>query len=480
MENNTGGGANGQTSDRSKVRPAVLIVDPDVNYRAHFEGESGKGLIDFLTAVDRPTAQLLIADKKHFIAGIVISGSSCEPSGLPLVRFAKQVRPATPVYLVLEESEPDLAPDLLKGMRVEAVLRKPLDRQDVTSKVFPYSYFEMEKALNVAKADTTEADAEVSVEDQQMHPILARDLLCGSTSYFDIYVRLSSGRYVKLLKAGDAFDASRVKGYLDKGVEYFYMKKEAQEIYLQFCDSMTGALLHKRTVNDFIKMRQVMNFGKETTDFLHSRGYNEATLLTAKQFVTHSGQLIRQLEPEKNPGLRQFLSNLALCEHATAVTLMCGLMLKNLEFKDEKVINTLALAAFLHDIGLTGMPEKFIDEDENSMTEEELKVFFTHPTVGFEMSRAIRMINPIIPATILEHHERRTGQGFPIGRGPGMISAISEIIGITDVFVNSLKSGAKIPGFNIANHMRKVVFNQFSFKVMDAFDKTFLKGMSSD
>jgi HD-GYP domain-containing protein (c-di-GMP phosphodiesterase class II) len=228
-----------------------------------------------------------------------------------------------------------------------------------------------------------------------------------------------------------------------------------------------------------IKVAQVMNYGKETTDFLKTKGFNESTLMSAKQFVTHSERLVKQLKPEKNPVLRKFLSNIALCEHGTGIALMAGLMLEELNFKDEKVLNTLALTAFLHDIGLVSMPPKFLDENEAALSEEEMKLFVTHPILGHEMARNIRMINPIVPATILEHHERRTGQGFPYSRTSGAINQVAEVIGIVDIFVNSIKSGARDPDFNIGTYMRKVAYNQFSFQVMEAFDKTFLKALTS-
>jgi response regulator RpfG family c-di-GMP phosphodiesterase len=268
------------------------------------------------------------------------------------------------------------------------------------------------------------------------------------------------------------------KDYVLKGVVYFYIRKDTQEVYLQYCDSLTGIILHRKETALDLKVSQVLNYGKETEDFLKSRGFNESTMLMAKQFVTHSNNLIKQLEPEKNSDLKRFLSNIALCDHGTGITMMVGLMLDALNFKDEKTINTLALAGFMHDIGLVNMPAEFLDENEKGMSDEELKLFVTHPIVGYEMARNIRMINPIVPSTILEHHERRTGQGFPYGRGPGMIATVSEVVGITDTFVNALREGSKIPGFNIAEYMERVVYNQFSFHVMEAFDKTFLKVLS--
>lgn len=461
------------------LKPTIVVADPDRKFLELFKNDGDIKLIRFLTAIDRPSAQLLVADRDNFVAGILVSAKICEPLGIPLVKFCKQHRPATPVYLVLDEGDLEPEAGILKALHVAEVLRKPLDRQDVTSKVFPYSYFEMEKAIELAKGDISGVNEELSREDAEMHPILAKDLLCGSKSFFDIYVRLGSGRYVKLLKAGDVFEKERVHEYIAKGVIHFYLRKEAQEVYLQYCDSLTGILLHKKDIGVEVKVRQVINYGKETEDFLKTRGFNESTILSAKQFVTHSERLVKQLRPNENPVLKQFLSNIALCKHGTGVTMMAGLMLEALNFKDEKVINTLALAAFLHDIGLLGMPEKFLDENESSMSDEELKQFREHPIVGYEMVRNIRMINPIVPTTILEHHERRTGQGFPYGLGAGGISQFSEVIGIVDIFVNTLKNSTKTPGFNIAEHMRKVIYNQFSFPVMDAFDRTFIKPLVS-
>lgn len=460
-------------------KPIIVVIDQDLEAPEHFKDPTQNELIQFQVFSDRAQAQLFIAEQKNFVAGVVIDSNSCPPYGVPLIKFSKTHRPATPVYVMLEEQEKDPEPAQIKGLQIEGLLRKPLDRQDLVSKVFPYSYFEINRALDFAKGDAAGVDSTLETVDDSMHPIAAKDFLCGSTSYFDIFVRLGSGRYVKILKAGDAFDGNRVREYLAKNVQSFYIKAEAQEIFLQYCDSMTGILLHKNSSPMDLRVTQVMNYGKETVDFLKKRGFNEATLLTAKQFVTHSERLVKQLKPEKSPVLRKFLSSVVLCEHGTGLTMMVGLMLEALNFKDEKVLNTLALAAFMHDIGLVNMPPSFADEDDTKMTEEELKLYITHPIVGYEMTRAIRKINPIVPTTILEHHERRTGHGFPFARGAGGITQVAEVIGITDIFVQLLKKASKDSKIDVISHMRKNIYNDFSFPVMEAFDKTFLSNLSS-
>lgn len=456
-------------------KPCVLLVDPNPADLAEYQANEEKNMVRVLTADSRPAAQLIIADKKNFIAAVVVNSKVCEPMSIPLIRFAKQHRPSTPIYLTIDEGDPDPEPEVLRGTHLSHVFRKPIDRQDLMNKIFPYTFFEMEKAM--AFKDENKAGAAVTAEDQEMHGIAAREFLCGSKSFFDVYVRLGTGRYVKLLQAGDDFDAQRVKDYLSKGVSHFYIKREAQEVYLQYCDSLTGILLHKKDVAIEVKNKQVINYGKETADFIRERGFNEITMQTARQFVNHSSKLVQQLKPEKNSALKRFLANAALCEHGTGITMMVGLMLEQLGFKDEKVIQTLALAAFLHDIGLMNMPPKFIDEDTSSMTDEEIELYETHPQVGYELAKSIRLINPIVPATILEHHERRTGKGFPNQLRSGGISQVSEIIAIVDVFSQALRKAGKDPTFDVVLHMEKVVFNEFSFPVMDAFQKAFFPAL---
>lgn len=75
-----------------KEKPSIVVVDASQEYLSLFASDDAKDLIRFLTAHDRAAAQLVIADKKNFIAGIIVSSNSCDPFGVPLIRFAKQHR----------------------------------------------------------------------------------------------------------------------------------------------------------------------------------------------------------------------------------------------------------------------------------------------------------------------------------------------------------------------------------------------------
>lgn len=431
-------------------------------------------MVEILTAETRLEAQQILANKQTFLAAICLNTDICEPFALPLVRFSKAYRPATPLFLLANSPEKSPEEKDAASMHIQRVIQKPLKKTELLNILFPYSYFELEKALNIASKDKTAVDETVSLNDGDMHAIAAKDFLCGTKSFFDVFVRLGNGKYVKLLKAGDSFDSERVKSYITKGVTHFFIKVEAQEFFLQYCDKLTESLLKNKEGFVGVKMAQVQNFGKETLEFLKSRGINEITLQSAGQFVRHANELVKQLNPVRYYILKSFLNNMALCDHGTGTVMIVSMLCDKLDYKDEKILDVITLSAFLHDIGLLQMPAHFIDEDIDALKPEEVALFETHPTVGAELVRSIRMINPLIPQAIEQHHERRNRHGFPKKLGPGVISPVSELIGIADTFHQLIKRAEKNKDLDPLEEMRKIHFDQFSFPVIDAFCQIFL------
>lgn len=455
----------------SSNKPSVLIVDPDEEFLKAFDKENW-GTVDVHTAAERKAAQLKIADRKVFFTALCVNATVCDPFAIPLVRFAKVHRPATPLYLLTEDDPAELRGGLVDELRVENLFVKPVKPKDLINNVFPYTLFEMEKIVDLARQDQTAADTTLNAEDAKMHAISAKDFLCGSKSFFDVFVRLASGKYLKLLKAGDQFDASRVKAYLQKGVTHFYMKKEAQEVYLQYCDKITEKLLAEVSVPMDIKVDQVMNFGKETMDYLQDRGFNEMTVQTAQQFVKHAGSLASQL---KSGVLDSFLNQIALANHGSGTLMILSLLMESLGYKDRKTTEVIALGGLFHDIGLMKMPEKFQDEQADDWTEAELAEFHRHPIVGEQILKDIRRINPLVPQVVLQHHERRTKNGFPHQLGPGAISPVSEMIGISETFNQLIRRAAQNPQLDPVKEMERNHFDSFSFPVMEAFQKIFCR-----
>jgi len=450
-------------------RPTILLVDADPQVASDLAATK-TNLVDVLLEPEMKGAQIKIADMGIFLSAICLNTKICDSNVVPLVRFAKMHRPASPIYLMADQADMVPTPEFQDGLHVQKCFVKPLNLTELINSIFPYTYFEMGKLMELAKSDHAQADTTVDKNDEEMHPISARDFISGSKSFFDVFVHLSSGKYLKILKAGDQFDASRVKSYIEKGVTHFYMKREVQELFLQYCDKITESVLARTDASDEMKINQVMNFGKETSDFLVDRGFNEMTIQAANQFVKHAYGLTAKLKPSVLDG---FLENISHREHGTGTVMILSLLIQQMGFEDKKVIEVIALAGLCHDIGLIKMPEQFQCESEQKLTKDELVEFEKHPIIGAELIKGIRRINALVPQVVLQHHERRTRNGFPHKLGPGAISPVAEMVGIADTFNQLIRRASKDNSIDPIHEIVQHHFNGFSAQVSEAFRKVF-------
>ncbi|MGK5086803.1 hypothetical protein WDW86_04540, partial [Bdellovibrionota bacterium FG-2] len=252
-----------------------------------------------------------IADPQYHFYGIFINPRVSDPSGLSVIRSALHHRPASPVVLLLDEGQEN-------------------------------AYLPSDKNVN---------------EDLFL-PIRAEDFLSGSKSFFDVFVRINSGRYIKLLQAGDVFEPLRLENYLRKGVTHFYIQKALQEEYLKYCDHLASNLAKRTDLSVEITAAQVLNAGEETMGFLKNQGLSDANIHYATKFVSNVRLIVNDLKAEKETFLKGFLSNLAAYDHGVSTSMIAGILCNSLEIQMERPAAIVGVAALFHDIGLYQLPQE--------------------------------------------------------------------------------------------------------------------------
>ena len=90
-------------------------------------------------------------------------------------------------------------------------------------------------------------------------------------------------------------------------------------------------------------------------------------------------------------------------------------------------------AAALFDAGLWQLPPGLV-ERADSLTGSELATYRSHPTLSAEIVQRWSPPDARIVDTILDHHEREHGQGFPRALRGGSIDADAKIIGLVDTY----------------------------------------------
>lgn len=99
---------------------------------------------------------------------------------------------------------------------------------------------------------------------------------------------------------------------------------------------------------------------------------------------------------------------------------------------DKNALENLEKAAVLHDIGKIGISDTILRK-KGKLTPEEYKIIQAHPQIGAEIIRAVHFLKEVVP-TVLHHHERYDGAGYPSGLRDGEIPLSARIIAIADAY----------------------------------------------
>ena len=98
----------------------------------------------------------------------------------------------------------------------------------------------------------------------------------------------------------------------------------------------------------------------------------------------------------------------------------------------EKDIETLRIAALLHDVGKIGTYDVILDKP-GRLNEEEWNLIRMHPAKGEEILSPIKQLQDILPI-IRHHHERIDGKGYPDGLKGEEIPLLPRVIAVADSF----------------------------------------------
>ncbi|WP_087065407.1 histidine kinase N-terminal 7TM domain-containing diguanylate cyclase/phosphohydrolase [Intestinibacillus massiliensis] len=119
-----------------------------------------------------------------------------------------------------------------------------------------------------------------------------------------------------------------------------------------------------------------------------------------------------------------FSHSQAVSEYAAALAKAYGL--------DAEHVETIRQAGLLHDIGKIGIPDAILTKT-GRLTDEEYAIIKQHVERSIEMIRHLPSLTYVIPS-VLGHHERYDGKGYPRGIAGEQIPVGARCLGVVDSF----------------------------------------------
>lgn len=95
-------------------------------------------------------------------------------------------------------------------------------------------------------------------------------------------------------------------------------------------------------------------------------------------------------------------------------------------------LEELRVGTILHDIGKIGVPDAILNK-RGGLTDEEFGVMKTHPVIGYEICKPLRLSEGVL-LIIRNHHEKLDGSGYPDGLRGGELPLSLRIVCVADAF----------------------------------------------
>jgi putative nucleotidyltransferase with HDIG domain len=200
--------------------------------------------------------------------------------------------------------------------------------------------------------------------------------------------------------------AEEVKTHTQKVVE--------SEEFQGFEKDYSYALMSLREIFDSLSHKSYAVEEAELIKIVHP-------LFISRNTITEVFDMINQMHSLND-------SVYAHCINVALIARMIGRWLQ-LEQRD---LDTLTCCGLLHDLGKIMIPEDILNKP-GKLTPEEFDIIKAHPKFGYELLRN-QNIDSRIKQSVLMHHERCDGSGYPNGLEGDLLSDFAMIIAIADVY----------------------------------------------
>ncbi len=397
------------------------------------------------------------------IRAIIISSAASDTRGIDEIQKAREFHPEMPIIYL--DHHPDALPKIdFTPFTNLYILTKPTDFQQIAEEF--KKIFKKDDRWDSITPSPEAKDVELELKDKDYVPLRLEDFILTDKSYFNIFIKIGTTRFVKILNVGDAIDKEFLSNYQAKGISQLYLPQAEQKNYIALAQKVTEKVLNNSEMTSTHKIKQVLGLGASISSNLVHSGISQDSLDYASSFMNQSITMIKSLR-FKNDSVTDFLRSLENNEHSTTISFMSGILANELGFESNKSIKLVGIAALIHDIGLHDLAPHLMD-DHDALSDPKNQILFdTHAKHGADLLRASGNFEESLCIAVEQHHLRRRGTGHEVRTNN--INIVTEIIGVSDDFYNYVIKGG------INKDKMQVFLNSHLKNFSPQIEKAFMK-----
>jgi HD-GYP domain-containing protein (c-di-GMP phosphodiesterase class II) len=160
---------------------------------------------------------------------------------------------------------------------------------------------------------------------------------------------------------------------------------------------------------------------------------------------------------------------------------MSIIIAKWMSLSDEEV-DEIVSAGLLHDIGKTKISEDLLSKP-GKLTNEEFEEIKKHTLLGYMMLGKVKDATGNIKCSVLMHHEKIDGSGYPTGATDDEIPLFPKIIAVADIYdamTSNRSYRNKMCPFEVIKNLEMQTFGKLDTKVLTIFLKNIANSYLGD
>ncbi len=329
-----------------------------------------------------------------------------------------------------------------------------------------------EKKKNEKKADS-DGDApkdDLEYDMERFKRVKIKRFYNLKTVCCDVYIQLSSVKYIKLLNSNDAYEKISIEKYEDRGKKYLFIESENYPRFQeQFGHLVIGNLEKAQKLPPDIKALAELSAFDHTLDFAKEFGINANTANKVRKSVESNLKTLKKL-----PSLELLLKRIMrggdyISEHSLMLSYFAGQICLATSWGNSQTLEKLSMAALLHDVGLpkNGLARihSIKEAKEKGLEDDEIETIRNHPGEAAKLISEGDNIFADVDTIVLQHHELPDQSGFPRGLGALSISPLSCIFILASELVEKIygKPAASINMEEVKEELKER-FNKGNFK----------------
>lgn len=242
-----------------------------------------------------------------------------------------------------------------------------------------------------------------------------------------------------LIEKGTILDDYLIQGLKRLNITGVYIEEgEADPEPEKKEEKLPAAIINtiaKNQVEDPAKVRLSESVKKRVSEGIQYL-YNNSD---SKQFADTSNKITNDLirAIDDNDALAVDISALKTSDeytfkHSVDVATISMIIARNQGLSSQDVYN-IGIAGLLHDMGKSKIPLEILNKPAR-LNDDEFAIMKQHSMLGFEILREKMEFSDVVALSVLQHHEKINGKGYPFGCTADKIIPYAKILSVSDVY----------------------------------------------